>query len=180
MKLRYGITTGLIVGVLALPQAFAQTALTPLQKRHVSGFVSLELDQQQARAAGIQRAAAAATGSLLSVGSATATAYTPADNDSCKQTIGSNVKVNQNCLNISDSDLQGRGQAQNETAIAQDPMNREHLVASYNDYRRGDGTCGVSFSLDGGEHWSDSTTPNVFVHSDEFWLTSTRGLKCSP
>jgi hypothetical protein len=168
MKIRYGITTGLIVGVLAFqPQAFAQSALTPLQKRHLSGFVSLELDQQQARAAGAQRAAAA-TGNLVSAGNAAATAYTPADNDSCKQTIGSNVKVNQNCLNISDSDLQGRGQAQNETAIAQDPMSREHLVASYNDYRRGDGTCGVSYSLDGGEHWSDSTTPNGFTRGDSF------------
>lgn len=56
--------------------------------------------------------------------------------------------MNQNCLNLSDTNLQGRGQAQNETAIAVDPMQPNHLVASYNDYRRGDGTCGTSFSLD--------------------------------
>src|SRR4051812_18548860 len=67
----------------------------------------------------------------------------------CPQNYGSNVVVNQNCLNISDPDLQGRGQAQNETAIASDPNNRRHVIASYNDYRRGDGTCGVSYSSDG-------------------------------
>ena len=66
--------------------------------------------------------------------------------------MATNVKVNQNCLNISDPDLQGRGQAQNETWVAVDPNNPTHLVASYNDYRRGDGTCGVSYSLNGGTH----------------------------
>ena len=30
---------------------------------------------------------------------------------------GNNVKVNQNCLNITDPDLQGRAQAQNETSV---------------------------------------------------------------
>src|SRR6516162_838959 len=58
--------------------------------------------------------------------------------DECGVTKGGNVKVNQNCLNVSDSNLQGRGQAQNETAIAVDPNNSHHLVAGYNDYRRGD------------------------------------------
>ena len=171
MKIRNLISAALVVSVLAfLPDAFAQSALTPLQLRHVSGFVSHELDQQKAEAkAGAGVRAAAATGTnLLSVGSLTSTAYTPADNDSCKQTVGSNVKVNQNCLNISDSSLQGRAQAQNETAIAQDPMNPDHLVASYNDYRRGDGTCGISYSLDGGEHWNDSTTPNGFTRGANF------------
>ena len=37
--------------------------------------------------------------------------------------LGSNVKVNHNCLNLTDSDLQGRGQAQNETWVAVDPNN---------------------------------------------------------
>jgi len=90
----------------------------------------------------------------------------------CPQNYGSNVVVNQNCLNISDPDLQGRGQAQNETAIASDPNNRRHVIASYNDYRRGDGTCGVSYSSDGdkvaGSHWKDATTPNGFTRGTAF------------
>ena len=69
--------------------------------------------------------------------------------DECQANLGSNIKVNQNCLNISDPKLQGRSQAQNETSIAVDPNNTQHVLASFNDYRRGDGTCGVSYSLDG-------------------------------
>ena len=64
--------------------------------------------------------------------------------------LGSNVKVNQNCLNITDPDLQGRAQANNETFVAEDALHPEHLVASDNNYIRGDGTCGAHFSLDGG------------------------------
>ena len=91
---------------------------------------------------------------------------------------GSNVKVNANCLNLTDTDLQGRGQAQNETWIAVDPNNSQHLVGSYNDYRRGDGTCGVSYSLNGGRTWADTTTPNGFTRGDfvgtarEYWQAS--------
>jgi hypothetical protein len=40
----------------------------------------------------------------------------------CPAKIRSNVLVNQNCLNITDTDLQGRGQAQNETTIAEKPV----------------------------------------------------------
>ena len=39
----------------------------------------------------------------------------------CSARLGDNVKVNQNCLNIADADLQGRSQANNETSIAQNP-----------------------------------------------------------
>jgi len=88
--------------------------------------------------------------------------YFPAS-DECQSDLGTNIKVNQNCLNISDPDLQGRAQAQNETSIAVDPNNPQHMVASYNDYRRGDGTCGSSYSLDGGRTWNDSTVPNGFT-----------------
>jgi hypothetical protein len=89
--------------------------------------------------------------------------YYPRPDDGCPNSIGGNVKVNQNCLNVTDADLQGRGQAQNETSIAVDPNNPKHILASYNDYRRGDGTCGVSHSLDGGASWADTTTPNGFT-----------------
>src|SRR3954447_2309060 len=89
--------------------------------------------------------------------------YFPRGSDSCPNNISSNIKVNQNCLNLTDPDLQGRGQAQNEESIKIDPNNQNHIVASYNDYRRGDGTCGVSYSLDSGRTWNDSTVPNNFV-----------------
>jgi hypothetical protein len=86
--------------------------------------------------------------------------------DECALQLGTNVKVNQNCLNVTDPDLQGRAQAQNETAIAVDPTNSNRVVASYNDYRRGDGTCGTSYSQDGGATWNDSTAPNGFTRGD--------------
>jgi len=59
-----------------------------------------------------------------------------------------------------------------------DPNNSQHLVGSYNDYRRGDGTCGVSYSLNGGKTWADTTTPNGFTRGDfvgkprEYWQSS--------
>ena len=46
----------------------------------------------------------------------------------CPVNRGSNVRVNQNCLNLTDPDLQGRGQAQNETAIAQDSGDPRRMV----------------------------------------------------
>ncbi len=103
-----------------------------------------------------------------SFGSGTGTAggirnYFPSSQGQCSSNLGGNVKVNQNCLNISDPDLQGRGQANNEPSIAQDPMNPSHIVASDNNYIRGDGTCGAHFSLDGGRSWADSTVPNSFT-----------------
>src|SRR4051812_23604162 len=94
--------------------------------------------------------------------------YFPRGSDSCPNNLQSNIKVNQNCLNLSDPDLQGRGQAQNEEFIKVDPNNPNHVVASYNDYRRGDGTCGSSYSLDSGRTWNDSTVPNGFVRGNAF------------
>jgi hypothetical protein len=89
--------------------------------------------------------------------------YFPTSQGQCASHLGNDVKVNQNCLNVSDQDLQGRGQANNEPAIAQDPFAPSHLVASDNNYVRGDGTCGAHFSLDGGKSWADSTVPNNFT-----------------
>jgi hypothetical protein len=89
--------------------------------------------------------------------------YSPSAQGQCTSRLGGDVKVNQNCLNVSDPDLQGRAQANNEPSIAQDPMDPRHLVASDNNYVRGDGTCGAHFSLDGGGSWADSTVPNSFT-----------------
>ena len=170
MKVHYRVMAVVVVAALALlPEAFAQSRLTPLQRRLASGFVSHELDQHQADlqpAAGI-RAAPTVTGGF-NAGFSLPTSYFPADNDACSEVFGRNVKINQNCVNVSDSDLQGRGQAQNETAIAADPNRPDHLVAAYNDYRRGDGTCGVAYSLDGGEHWSDGLAPVGFTRGAAF------------
>jgi hypothetical protein len=90
------------------------------------------------------------------------------NDDGCAVSYGNNVKVNQNCLNVADANLQGRSQAQNETSIAVDPNNPQHLVASYNDYRRGDGNCGTSYSLDAGRTWIDSTAPTSFTRGGPF------------
>ncbi len=152
----------------ASAQPFGLQSLNSIQKRHVSGLLSSELDmagQPAARSAAPLRPAAVQVPQM------------PGPNG-CPANRGPNVKVNVNCLNLTDSDLQGRGQAQNETWIAVDPNNSQHLVGSYNDYRRGDGTCGVSYSLNGGKTWADTTTPNGFTRGDfvgkprEYWQSS--------
>jgi hypothetical protein len=84
----------------------------------------------------------------------------------CPTNKGSNIRVNQNCLNISAPNLQGRSQAQNETAIAVNPSDSSQVVAGYNDYRRGDGTCGMDFG--NGASWTDATAPNNFVRGGTF------------
>lgn len=89
--------------------------------------------------------------------------YQAASNKQCDVTLGGNVKVNQGCVNVSAPAFQGRSQAQNETSIAANPADPNQLVATSNDYRRGDGTCGVSWSNNGGRLWQDSTLPNGFV-----------------
>jgi hypothetical protein len=89
--------------------------------------------------------------------------YFPRGSDACPNNQSSNIKVNQNCLNLSDPDLQGRGQAQNEESIRVNPNNTNQMIGSYNDYRRGDGTCAVSYSSDGGRTWNDATVPNNFT-----------------
>jgi hypothetical protein len=100
--------------------------------------------------------------------------YFPTQQGQCSQTKGQDVKVNQNCLNVTDPDLQGRGQANNEPSISVNPFNSHDLVASDNNYIRGDGTCGAHFSLDGGRTWADTTMPNGFTrgfdnNAREYW-----------
>jgi hypothetical protein len=110
--------------------------------------------------------------------------YNPRGNGDkgCQDIASSNVKVNANCLNITDPDLAGRGQANNETSIAYDPNNTNVMIASANDYRRGDGSCYTSYTGDGGRTWQDSTPPMNFTRgrvanvvdfgaSREYWTT---------
>jgi hypothetical protein len=137
-------------GVTATKTARANDLqLTKLQNRVLSGFAGFEFAQGLGATEKTAKKDEAKN-------------FVPSGDDGCRSNYSNNVKVNQNCLNISDTDLQGRAQAQNETAIALDPNNPDQLVAASNDYLRGDGTCGAHWSH-GGEHWNDSTMPNGFV-----------------
>jgi len=127
--------------------------MNKIQRRILSGFASFE-----ANIGVSSRPAVAHTGARLKSAS-------PA---LCPGNIGSDVVVNQNCLNVTDPDLQGRGQAENETSIAQNPFNPSQLVAGFNDYRRGDGNCYGAFSGNAGSSWSDSTIPMGFTRGTTF------------
>jgi hypothetical protein len=164
----HGLTAvTLVAGMLAsLQVASAQDKMAPIQQRHLSGFASYELEEHQAQR---QTGANALAAPLANVPNFLPVRLSdPVQYVDCDQNIGNNIKVNQNCLNLTDSDLQGRGQANNETAIAQDPNNPLHMVASDNDYRRGDGNCYTSYSRDGGHTWTDSTVPMGFVRGTNF------------
>jgi hypothetical protein len=149
--------TTVTAAVAAAPNAtaapFGYASLNKIQKRHVSGLLAANLNGDDAAG----RAQLAAPQPQRRATSA-----------ACANQFGDNLKVNQNCLNISDPDLQGRGQSQNETWVSADPNDSAHLVASYNDYRRGDGTCGVSYSRDSGRSWADATVPNGFTRGNAF------------
>ncbi|HWG61302.1 MAG TPA: sialidase family protein [Streptosporangiaceae bacterium] len=167
MKSRIVLVLAAIVaiGLVVAPSAFttqhasatargiALPGLNHIQKRILSGFASFEgnigVPSHPARA----RAGTRMPSSAVSL---------------CPSNIGSNVLVNQNCLNVTDPDLQGRGQAQNETAIAQNPVNPSQLVGGYNDYRRGDGNCYGAFSGNGGASWTDTTLPMGFTRGTAF------------
>ena len=127
--------------------------MSKIQKRILSGFASFEAGIGVPAKAPVARAGARMRNAGVIL---------------CPRNFGPNVLVNQNCLNITDVDLQGRGQAQNETAIAQNPNNPRQMVAGFNDYRRGDGTCGAAFSGNGGSSWADSTMPNGFTRGTNF------------
>lgn len=161
-----GVGCLLVVGGLAVvappssAQPFGYNNLNAIQKRLVSGTLSTALDDSPA--------AAQARGGTQLVPRVPLGTPQQAGPHGCPGTLGRDVKVNQNCLNQTDPDLPGRGQAQNETSMAVDPNDATHVLASYNDYRRGDGTCGTTYSLDSGRTWSDSTVPNGFVRGADF------------
>ncbi|HEX4817998.1 MAG TPA: sialidase family protein [Nonomuraea sp.] len=137
-------------GPQASAEGFGYQDLKPWQQRLASGALVEALGERSG-------AARRATGG-----------FTPSATPGCADRRGDNVKVNVNCPNPADLDLHGRGQAQNETWIAVNPFNPKQIVAGYNDYRRGDGTCGVSYSADGGARWADSTVPNGFTRGEAF------------
>jgi hypothetical protein len=149
------LSLNVLTGSTATAAPFGYNQLNNMQKRLVSGLLASELNG--ADPAAQSRTKAPSAPKRVSPTSA-----------ACTNHFGPNVKVNQNCLNITDPDLAGRGQSQNETWVAVDPNNANHVLASYNDYRRGDGTCGTSYSLDAGKTWADSTLPNGFTRGTAF------------
>jgi hypothetical protein len=163
------LTAVLAVAVAVAPSAFrtqrASAAvsglslhgLNKIQKRILSGFASFE--------AGI---GVSKTTPRVLVRAAPRLRTSTSSSLLCPSNIGSDVLVNQNCLNVTDSNLQGRGQAENETAIAENPSNPSQVVASFNDYRRGDGNCYGAFSGDGGSSFTDTTIPMGFTRGTAF------------
>src|SRR5947208_296363 len=94
-------------------KAAPKTQLKPIQRRLMSGSASMTLDQG-ARPSRFAGRAPASGG------------YRPTADRGCPRSHGNNVRVNQECQTLSDPDLAGRGQAQNETFIAQDPNAPRH------------------------------------------------------
>jgi hypothetical protein len=127
--------------------------LTPFQQRLASGTLSRALAQPSPSAQALRQQQQA---------------NGPTTDDGCPVNRGANVRVNQDCQNLTDPALAGRGEAQNETAVAQDPNNPAHLVVSQNDYRRGDSSCYTAYSSDGGRTWADSTIPFSFTSGAAF------------
>lgn len=147
----------LAVGVGSAPAAAAKHG--PLFN-HVSGVVSL--DPNIARSTkGVSHVAAPVP--PASIGGI-----------ACPDHSGTNDRVNQECTNETTAALRGRGTSQNETAVAVNPLDPKNLVASQNDYRRGDANCGVDWSMDGGKRWGSTTAPMTFttpgfVNSRHYW-----------
>src|SRR5713226_7737826 len=77
--------------------------LAPIQKRILSGFATLEVNP-------VRGVASAANQQPKTTSKSSPSTF------GCPDNIGNDQRVNQNCLNISDSNLQGRSQAENETA----------------------------------------------------------------
>jgi len=84
----------------------------------------------------------------------------------CRDRGETNVRVNTECTNQDDLTKLtrvGPGQQQSSASIAVDPRNPDRLIATSNDYRRGDSSCGADWSLDGGRHWGSRTAPLSFT-----------------
>jgi len=151
-------------------RAFDYAHLSTLQKRLLSGLADFELRGVPAG----PKVQAPRHDYSIRAGNPCAQSLPTA---SVQEQGSGNVKVNQNCQNLSDPDLAGRGQAANEPTVAQDPNAPNRMVASFNDYRAGQGTCATAYSRDGGRTWSDSAVPANFTRGAafgaprEYWQT---------
>jgi hypothetical protein len=81
----------------------------------------------------------------------------------CPNSSATDVRANQECTNQSAAGFMGRSQSQNETAAAVNPLYPANVLLGQNDYRRGDGSCGVDWSRDGGKHWGSQLLPVGFT-----------------
>jgi hypothetical protein len=163
----------LIAGVLTLAPAASTVTpahalqfsdLNKIQRRNLSGFLHAEMTGQQAVSTTAAQQLRQHARRVQP-----ASNYFPSGTGRCPGHFGDNVKVNQNCLTLTDADLSGRAQANNETSIAQDPLHPSSIVASDNDYFRGDGSCGAAYSLNRGDNWNDSPAPMGFVRGTPTW-----------
>jgi hypothetical protein len=150
----------------ASPQAIKFGDLTKTQKRLISGLASTEVDQ--ARGALAKKAPAQAQRYAGKAGGSSGNFYFPSGSRGCSYTLGSNVNMDTDCQNVSDPDLAGRGQAQNETYISEDHFNSKNLLGSSNDYRRGDGGCFAYYSLDHGRSFEDVAIPFSFTRGGAY------------
>jgi hypothetical protein len=158
------VAAGGLVGLSLIPQQVsAQTKplrfgdLTKTQQRLLSGFASTEVDQL--RGALAKKAAPSAK----RYGSSRGNFFFPTGSRGCEYTLGRSVNMDTDCQNVSDADLAGRGQAQNETYISEDHYRKGNLLGSSNDYRRGDGGCFGYYSLDDGRSFQDVAIPFSFT-----------------
>ncbi len=154
-------------------------SMTPMQFRLLSGTSEqalIHLGVLDAQAAGMPgadpggdaegngTAPGTAMGPSISAGSgAGGSSIFPGRDGLCEQNIDGNIRVNTACTNYADASLSGRSMAQNETSIAVSPTDGRNLVASSNDYMRGDGNCGSYYSNNGGDSWNGTTAPMLFV-----------------
>jgi hypothetical protein len=169
MRARVAVVTGLVVVGLAVVPVFQGSSaaqpmtyahLTKTQKRLLSGFASSEIDA--ARGASAQRKAVTSQQRRVP-SSRDYPFYVPRSAAGCAYKFGSNVNMDTDCQNVSDVDLAGRGQAQNETFISEDHRRPGTLVGSSNDYRRGDGGCYAYYSQTNGRSFGDTAIPFSFT-----------------
>ena len=124
-----------------------------------SGVVSVDpLASREQAARARAQAATAAAGDTASVPGPSV-----AGGGGCRDDDGGNVRANQDCTNQSDAPFIGRGQGQNETAVAVNPRNPRNVLIGQSDYRRGDSACGANWSLDGGRHFGSELLPISFT-----------------
>ncbi len=162
-----GLVGLVIAGMVLLPGLQAPGAakpmtydhLTKVQKRHLSGFASSEIDA----ARGAIAKSHASTAARSRQAAVRAPFYTPRSSAGCTYRFGSNVNMDTDCQNVTDASLDGRAQAQNETFISEDPQRAGALLGSSNDYRRGDGGCFSYTSTDNGRSFADTAVPFSFT-----------------
>jgi hypothetical protein len=76
---------------VAKAEASPYAGMSNIQKRILSGFLSSEYDAHSTKSKYV----------------GTRSNYFPSSDDGCPQNRGSNIKVNQNCVNVSDTDPSG-------------------------------------------------------------------------